>query len=103
MKKAARNFVFRLILASFALGVFATAQQPKPAGRVMVHAGKLLDVRTGKTLNDQAIVIDGGKIVSVGPFTQASRSPDRSGQRYRSTWLDRCAYSHDQRPARCRL
>src|ERR1700681_4426647 len=75
MKKAARNFVFRLILASFALGVFATAQQPKPAGRVMVHAGKLLDVRTGKTLNDQAIVIDGGKIVSVGPFTQASRSP----------------------------
>ena len=75
MKKAARNFVFRLILASFALGVFATAQQPKPAGRVMVHAGKLLDVRTGKTLNDQAIVIDGGKIVSVDPFTQASRSP----------------------------
>src|ERR1700681_4599567 len=75
MKKAARNFVFRLILASFPLGVFATAQQPKPAGRVMVHAGKLLDVRTGKTLNDQAIVIDGGKIVSVGPFTQASRSP----------------------------
>src|ERR1700736_6072263 len=75
MKKAARNFVFRLILASFALGVFATAQQPKPAGRVMVHAGRLLDVRTGKTLNDQAIVIDGGKIVSVDPFTQASRSP----------------------------
>jgi imidazolonepropionase-like amidohydrolase len=75
MKKAARNFVFRLILASFALGVFATAQQPKPAGRVMVHAGRLLDVRTGKTLNDQAIVIDGGKIVSVGPFTQASHSP----------------------------
>ena len=74
MKKA-RNFVFRLILASFALGVFATAQQPKPAGRVMVHAGKLLDVHTGKTLNDQAIVIDGGKIVSVDPFTQASRSP----------------------------
>ena len=74
MKKA-RNFVFRLILASFALGVFATAQQPKPAGRVMVHAGKLLDVHTGKTLNDRAIVIDGGKIVSVDPFTQASRSP----------------------------
>ena len=73
--KAARSFVFRLILASFALGVFATAQQPKPAGRVMVHAGKLLDVRTGKTLNDQAIVIGGGKIVSVGPFTQVSPSP----------------------------
>ena len=40
----------------------------------MVHAGKLLDVRSGKTLTDQAIVIEGGKIVSVGPFAQANRS-----------------------------
>ena len=84
MKKA-RNFVFRLILASFALGVFATAQQPKPAGRVMVHAGKLLDVRTGKTLNDQAIVIDDrdstmgagdGEMVNV----EIERYPDRGSR-----------------------
>jgi imidazolonepropionase-like amidohydrolase len=43
--------------------------------RVIVHAGKLLDVRSGKTLIDQAIVIEGGKIVSVGPMGQAKRSP----------------------------
>ena len=35
--------------------------------RTVVRAGKLLDVRTGKTLTNQAIVIEDGKIVSVGP------------------------------------
>ena len=33
----------------------------------VVRAGKLLDVRTGKMLSDQAIVVENGKIVSVGP------------------------------------
>ena len=36
-------------------------------------------MRSGKTLSDQAIVIDGGKIVSVGPMAQANRS---SGDRF---------------------
>jgi imidazolonepropionase-like amidohydrolase len=35
--------------------------------RVTIRAGHLLDVKTGKTLNDQAIVIEGDKIVAVGP------------------------------------
>jgi len=37
--------------------------QPK---QVVIHAGKLLDVKTGKVLTDQAIVIENDKIVSVG-------------------------------------
>jgi imidazolonepropionase-like amidohydrolase len=39
--------------------------------RTVIHAGKLLDVKTGNTLSDQAIVIDGDKIVSVGPMSSA--------------------------------
>jgi imidazolonepropionase-like amidohydrolase len=74
MKKAARRIFPTIALSLFFSGVCATAQQPKPTVRVTVHAGKLLDVRSGKTLTDQAIVIDGGKIVSVGPFAQATRS-----------------------------
>jgi imidazolonepropionase-like amidohydrolase len=80
MKKTARRIFFTIILASLFLSALATAQESaaKPASRVVVHAGKLLDVRSGKTLTDQAIVIEGGKIVSVGPFTQANRgSGDR--------------------------
>jgi imidazolonepropionase-like amidohydrolase len=74
MKKAPRKIFPAIALSLFFFGICVTAQQPKGAGRVVVHAGKLLDVRSGKTLSDQAIVIDGGKIVSVGPFAQATRS-----------------------------
>jgi len=42
----------------------AAAQTSK---RTVVKAGHLLDVKSGKTLSAQAIVIEGGKIVSVGP------------------------------------
>jgi imidazolonepropionase-like amidohydrolase len=42
----------------------------------VVHAGKLLDVRSGKTHRPRHIVIDGGKIVSVGPFAQATSLTD---------------------------
>jgi imidazolonepropionase-like amidohydrolase len=73
-KKARRNFL-TIILASLFLSALASAQEPG-SSRVIVHAGRLLDVRSGKTLSDQAIVIEGGKIVSVGPFTQASRAAD---------------------------
>ncbi len=39
--------------------------------RIVVHAGRLLDVKTGNMLSDQAIVIEGAKIVSVGPMSSA--------------------------------
>ncbi len=76
MKKIAGSICFTLIFASFILSALAAAQGPaaRPAGKVIVHAGKLLDVRTGKTLTDQAIVIEGDRISSVGPFAQARRS-----------------------------
>ena len=76
MQEISRSIFFKLILLSFVLSVFATAQEPaaKSPERVIVHAGKLLDVRSGKTLTDQAIVIEGGKIASVGPMAQATRS-----------------------------
>jgi imidazolonepropionase-like amidohydrolase len=45
------------------------AQQPAP--RVVVRAGHLLDVRSGKMLASQAIVIESGKVVSVGPLAEA--------------------------------
>jgi imidazolonepropionase-like amidohydrolase len=76
MKKTAGEFFFTAILTSTFLTALATGQEPAPktSSRLIVHTGKLLDVRTGKTLNDQAIVIEGGKIVNVAPFAQTSRS-----------------------------
>ena len=43
---------------------------------VAVHAGHLLDVKSGKMLNDQTIVIDDGRIVSAGPSSEAKVPAD---------------------------
>jgi imidazolonepropionase-like amidohydrolase len=51
------------ILLALALPVFGQ-QAPR---RVAVHAGHTLDVKTGKLLSDQTLVIEDGRIVSVGP------------------------------------
>jgi imidazolonepropionase-like amidohydrolase len=55
-------FLLTLILSS--LG-WTQAAQDQSVKRVVIHAGHFLDVRTGKTLSNQTIVIEGEKIVSV--------------------------------------
>src|SRR5215831_4287465 len=65
----------RLLLAAtlFAFFVCCPAQQSKPAPNVtVIHAGHMLDVKTGKTLNDVWVVIDGGKIVRAGTGAEAA-------------------------------
>jgi imidazolonepropionase-like amidohydrolase len=78
MKKLLTPVLFVALLASSVICSLALAQEPaaKSTSRVIVHAGKLLDVRTGKTLTDQAIVIEAGKITSVGSYSQAKHSAD---------------------------
>ena len=62
-----------LLLLALLTGTPAFGQQAAPApSRTIVRAGHLLDVRTGKTLTNQAIVIEDGKIVSVGPDSGAA-------------------------------
>jgi imidazolonepropionase-like amidohydrolase len=50
------------------------AQNSQPSPRTIVKAGHLLDVKSGKTLSGQAIVIEGDKIVSVGPVGDVKAS-----------------------------
>jgi imidazolonepropionase-like amidohydrolase len=54
--------IWGIVLTVVCLCALALAQGPK---HLAVHAGHLLDVKTGKTLADQTIVIEDGKIVSV--------------------------------------
>ncbi|HTM36737.1 MAG TPA: amidohydrolase family protein [Terriglobales bacterium] len=63
--------VFALLLGLSAFG----QQSPK---RTVILAGKLLDVRTGDTLSGQAIVIEGDRIVSVGPLSALKLSGNES-------------------------
>jgi len=60
MKKICGAVVFALVL--FCLGTLAIAQTPR---HVALHAGHVLDVKSGKMLADQMLVIEDGKIISV--------------------------------------
>jgi imidazolonepropionase-like amidohydrolase len=61
-----------LALAALCLPT-AVAQAPK---HVVVHAGHLLDVKSGKLLSDQTLVIEAGKIVSAGTAADAKIPAD---------------------------
>src|ERR1700733_1101280 len=56
----------------FSLGIssIVMAQSAPASNTVVIRAGHLLDVKTGKTLSNQTIVIQGDKIASVGSDAQ---------------------------------
>ena len=59
--------ILNSVLAVFAVLAFI-AQGPaqQPSKSIAIHAGHALDVKTGKLLSDQTIVIENGKIASIG-------------------------------------
>jgi len=69
MKLNHRWTAFVLIFLSIGL---SWAQPPAPPApqTVVIHAGRLLDVKTGKTLTNQTILIRGDRIASVDADTQ---------------------------------
>ncbi len=61
----------RSVMAAVALLALAgemIAQQSSKS--VVIHAGHVLDVKTGKMLADQALIIEDGKITRVGAFAE---------------------------------
>ena len=60
-----------LAVLLFALPFFAQSSSAPASRRVVIRPGHLLDVKTGNMLTGQAIVIEGDKIVSVGPMADA--------------------------------
>ncbi|MFL6303512.1 MAG: amidohydrolase family protein [Candidatus Sulfotelmatobacter sp.] len=60
-------------VAVLAAGTHATAQTSR---HVAVHAGHLLDVKSGKMLSDQTLVIEDGKIVASGGAADAKVPAD---------------------------
>ena len=70
----------RALIAYFFVALFGhlsiaqEAGEHRPGRIIIIHAAKLLEVKTGKTLADQAVVIEGEQIVSVGPMAQVQRS-----------------------------
>jgi len=78
MRSSAKAVFTAAILTMFFnpgyFGESASAQQP--VRRTILHPGKVLDVKTGKELANQAIVIEEGKIKNVGPAAEVKASAD---------------------------
>ncbi len=53
----------------------ASAQASAPAARTLIRAGHLLDVRTGKTLDAQTIVVSGDRIAAIAPTSATPAQP----------------------------
>ncbi|HET6179543.1 MAG TPA: amidohydrolase family protein [Candidatus Sulfotelmatobacter sp.] len=64
------------VVVAFALLCLGTLAVGQASGRVAVHAGHVLDVKTGKLLNDQMLMIVEGRIVSVGSAGEAKVPTD---------------------------
>src|SRR5882762_4716547 len=65
-----RRYLYVFTVSLFCVGV-CWAQPASPAPKtVVIRAGRLLDVKMGKTLTNQIIVIQGDKIASVGSGAQ---------------------------------
>ena len=67
MKKVSR-YLMRVV--TLLLLAMPTIAQQSPSS-VVLHAGHVLDVKTGKLLADQTLVIEDGKIVSIGSASEA--------------------------------
>ena len=52
------------------------AQEPPPAAKVAVKAGHLLDVKSGRYLENQVILIEGARIQKVGAAAEVQISSD---------------------------
>ena len=62
--RGACSVLMRLIIL---ITVFALLGRTTEAQRVMIRAGRVVDVRTGQSTRDATIVVNNGKILSVGP------------------------------------
>jgi imidazolonepropionase-like amidohydrolase len=72
-KMIVRKIFAGVLVVTFCLGTHTFAQTPR---HIVVHAGHVLDVKTGKTLSDQMLVIEDGKITASGPAAETKPPAD---------------------------
>ena len=73
-RNSSRPVILVLLVSLSVVTCFLQSGLAQSSGRIVVKAGHLLDVRSGKGLSNQAVVIEDGKIVSVGPASDAKSS-----------------------------
>jgi imidazolonepropionase-like amidohydrolase len=69
------RFGFALSLFVLTFPSIAFTQTQAPAERTLVRAGHLVDVRAGRVLDAETLVVSGGRIVAVEPTAQVQARP----------------------------
>jgi imidazolonepropionase-like amidohydrolase len=81
-----KTSVFLLVLASLwqssasAQAPQAPRETPKPNSIILIKAGRLVDVRSGRILENQGILIENDRIKAVGPFDSRLALPHPSAR-----------------------
>jgi imidazolonepropionase-like amidohydrolase len=75
-----KRILLAIVVFCFLIHTVAPAQTRSPASVVLIKAGRLVDVRSGRVVENQGILIEGERIKSVGPLAQVERSATSSAQ-----------------------
>lgn len=74
------RIIVTLILVCFSFPIPALAQTRQTPQQTLIKAGRLIDVRTGRVLENQAILIEGERIKAVGPLNEVQRGAPQSAR-----------------------
>jgi imidazolonepropionase-like amidohydrolase len=70
-----KRILLAVIVVSFLLQSVALAQTAAPAPKViLIKAGRLIDVRGGRVLENQGILVEGERIKALGPLAEIQRN-----------------------------
>ncbi|MGH9927924.1 MAG: amidohydrolase family protein [Pyrinomonadaceae bacterium] len=76
-----KRTLLALIVVAFQSQAIAVAQDKAPAPRVvLIKAGRLLDVRAGRVLENQGILVEGQRIKAVGPLAEVEKTAPATAQ-----------------------
>ena len=76
-----KSLLLAVLVISLPLQGVALAQATPPAPRVvMIKAGRLIDVRAGRVLQNQGILVEGQRIKSVGHLAEIQKNAPASAQ-----------------------
>ncbi|HSS21988.1 MAG TPA: amidohydrolase family protein [Pyrinomonadaceae bacterium] len=74
-----KKIILALIVVSFLSPGVTLAQTDTPVGRVtLIKAGRLIDVRNGRVLENQGILVEGQRIKAVGGLAEIQKSTPAS-------------------------
>ena len=63
-----RRTLFSLLIVCALCQTLAPAQTKAPAPVLLIRAGRMIDTRAGRVLQDQGILVEGERIKATGPF-----------------------------------